>query len=162
MIVFSMWGNDSRHCVGFEEMVKQEIQHVWNVHLTAARVLLALDLSLVDFCLRLLVKQRLHFHSRDEAKMSGISASELAQDDTLKTSVTRSDPENQLNAPFILYEPLPIIKKRSLGAGVRQSPQFNGESQADLSAVHIANWRVRYDSDDLVAFSDGMARCHDH
>ncbi|KAL1867860.1 hypothetical protein Daus18300_006135 [Diaporthe australafricana] len=49
--------------------------------------------------------------------MSGISASELAQDEILKTSVTRSDPENQLNAPFILYEPLPIIKKKSLGAG---------------------------------------------
>ncbi|KAG6361753.1 hypothetical protein INS49_009981 [Diaporthe citri] len=49
--------------------------------------------------------------------MSGISASELAQEETLKTSVTRSDPENRLNAPFILYEPLPIIKKKSLGAG---------------------------------------------
>lgn len=52
--------------------------------------------------------------------MSGISASELAQDETLKTSVTRSDPENQLNAPFILYEPLPIVKNKSLGAGVCQ------------------------------------------
>ncbi|KAL2279225.1 hypothetical protein FJTKL_13599 [Diaporthe vaccinii] len=49
--------------------------------------------------------------------MSGISASELAQEETSKTSVTRSNPENQLNAPFILYEPLPIIKKKSLGAG---------------------------------------------
>lgn len=55
--------------------------------------------------------------------MSGISASELAQDDTLKTSVTRSDPENQLNAPFVLYEPLPIVKNKSLGAGVCQ-PSF--------------------------------------
>lgn len=57
------------------------------------------------------------FHFGD-ADMSGIS--ELAQDETLKTAVTRSDPENQLNSPFILYEPLPIIKKKSLGAGVCQ------------------------------------------
>lgn len=63
--------------------------------------------------------------------MSGISASELAQDETLKTSVTRSDPENQLNAPFILYEPLPIIKKKSLGAGVCQFPHF--ERRAELT-----------------------------
>lgn len=59
--------------------------------------------------------------SFDDANMSGVSASELAQEETLKTSVMRSDPENQLNAPFILYEPLPIIKKKSLGAGVSQN-----------------------------------------
>ena len=59
--------------------------------------------------------------------MSGVSASELAPEETLKTPVTRSDPENQLNAPFILYEPLPIIKKKSLGAGVCQFSSSQGE-----------------------------------
>lgn len=96
--------------------------------------------------------------------MSGISASELAPDEPLKTSVTRSDPENQLSAPFVIYEPLPIIKKKSLGAGVCGCSFIRAKlgNQSDFSAVDTTDWRFRHDSDDSIAFFDGMARCHDH
>lgn len=94
--------------------------------------------------------------------MSGVSASELAQEETLKTSVTRSDPESQLNAPFILYEPLPIIKKKSLGAGVCKISSISANIWTDLHAVHTTDRRFRHDSDDSITFSHGMARCHNH
>lgn len=94
--------------------------------------------------------------------MSGVSASELAQEETLKTSVTRSDPENQLNAPFILYEPLPIIKKKSLGAGVCRNSSFRTKIRTDLRAVHTTDRRFRHDSDDSITLSHGMARCYSY
>lgn len=87
------------------------------------------DTALEDFRLTAADQQTSNqlVSSFGDANMSGVSASELAQEETLKTSVTRSDPESQLNAPFILYEPLPIIKNKSLGAGVCQNPSFRAK-----------------------------------